>query len=92
MAIKYIDPSLGERTLLVFSLEEHQQELARLKKLGYEITHPIQDDVTPVMALYIFQKLDAPGRFFDSAARTYKEACQLLIDSGETLDEWRLWR
>jgi hypothetical protein len=43
MAIKYIDPGLGERTLIVFSLEAHQQELARLKKLGYEITHPSGD-------------------------------------------------
>ena len=43
MAIKYIDPDLGERTLIVFSLEAHQQELARLKKLGYKITHPSGD-------------------------------------------------
>ena len=83
---------MGERIVIVFSEKAHQQELARLKKLGYEITHPVQDDVTPVMALYIFQKLDAPGRFFDVAAVTYGEACQLLTDSGETLDEWRLWR
>ena len=44
------------------------------------------------MTLFIFQKLDAPGRFFDIVALTYQEACQLLIDSGESLDEWRLWR
>ena len=44
MAIQYIDPGLGERTLIVFSLEAHQAELARLKRLGYEITHPVQDD------------------------------------------------
>ncbi len=43
MAIKYIDPDLGERTLIVFSLSAHQQELARLKKLGYKITHPSGD-------------------------------------------------
>ena len=43
MAIKYVDPDLGERTLLVFSLEAHQAELARLKRLGYEITHPPGD-------------------------------------------------
>ena len=43
MAIKYIDPGLGERILIVFSLEAHQAELARLKRLGYEITHPPGD-------------------------------------------------
>ena len=40
MAIKYICPMLGERTIIVFSEKAHQEELARLKKLGYEITHP----------------------------------------------------
>ena len=45
MAIKYIDPGMGERIVIVFSLEAHQKELSRLKKLGYEITHPVQDDV-----------------------------------------------
>ena len=43
MAIKYICPMLGERTLIVFSEKARQQELARLKKLGYEITHPSGD-------------------------------------------------
>ncbi len=41
MAIKYICPTLGERTIIVFSEKAHQEELARLKKLGYEITHPV---------------------------------------------------
>ena len=43
MAIKYIDPDLGERVLVVFSLEAHQENIARLKKLGYKITHPKQE-------------------------------------------------
>jgi len=43
MAIKYICPMLGERTLIVFSEKAHQEELTRLQKLGYEITHPRQD-------------------------------------------------
>ena len=46
MAIQYIDPDLGERTLIVFSEKAHQEELARLKKLGYEITHPKTDSFT----------------------------------------------
>ena len=92
MAIKYIDPDLGERTLIVFSLSAHQQELARLKKLGYEITHPVQDDTELALALYTFRHLSAPGRFFDVSAWSYAEACQLLTESGEDLHEWRLWR
>ena len=91
MAIKYIDPSLGERTLLVFSLEAHAQELARLKRLGYEITHPPQDDVTPALSVYRFQHLASPGRFFDVVALTYPEACQLITSSGENLENWKLW-
>ena len=43
MAIKYIDPDLGERVLVVFSLEAHHENMARLKKLGYKITHPKQE-------------------------------------------------
>ena len=46
MAIKYIDPDLGERVLIVFSLKAHQENLARLKKLGYKITHPKEDATT----------------------------------------------
>jgi hypothetical protein len=46
MAIKYIDPGLGERVLIVFSLKAHQENLARLKKLGYKITHPKEDATT----------------------------------------------
>ena len=44
--------------------------------------------------LYIFQKINSPGRFFDAVAHSYQEAFQLLIDSGEgeNLNEWRLWR
>ena len=46
------------------------------------------------MTLYIFQKINSPGRFFDAVAHSYQEAFQLLIDSGEgeNLNEWRLWR
>ena len=39
--INYIDPLLGERVLIVFGEEAHHEHLARLKKLGYEITHPL---------------------------------------------------
>jgi len=38
--IRYIDPGLGERILIVFSEEAHQEHLARLKKLGYKLTTP----------------------------------------------------
>ena len=43
MAIRYIDPDLGERVLIVFSERAHQEELKRLKKLGYKIVHPATD-------------------------------------------------
>ena len=42
MAIKYICPMLGERIVIVFSEKAHKEELARLKKLGYKITHPTE--------------------------------------------------
>jgi len=43
---------LGERTILVFSKKAHKEELARLKKLGYKITHP-----TETMATDLTQQL-----------------------------------
>ena len=91
MAIKYIDPGLGERTLIVFSLRAHQEQLHRLKKLGYEITHPVQDDVKPALALYTFQRLGRPGEFWDITAWDYREALEALATEVENPKEWRLY-
>ena len=92
MAIKYIDPGLGERTLIVFSVEAHQAELVRLKRLGYEITHPAQDDIEPVLALYTFQRLGRPGQFWDISAWGYAEALETLATKVEDTNEWRLYK
>jgi len=45
MTIDYICPMLGERTIIVFSEKVYKEELARLKELGYEITHPTELNV-----------------------------------------------
>ena len=92
MAIKYIDPGMGERIVIVFSLEAHQAELARLKRLGYEITHPVQDDIEPVLALYTFQRLGKPGQFWDISAWGYAEALETLATKVEGPHEWRLYK